>query len=67
LAAAEQLTATCKSIVLAVAMMHGMLRHVDAFRFSRLEEDYQVSQIIMGHHNRKTQSLVVCQHSSKHS
>ncbi len=42
LAAAEQLTASCKSVVLATALMRGRVTAQEALDASRLEEDYQI-------------------------
>lgn len=42
LAAAEQLTAACKSVVLAAALLHGRVTPGEALAASRLEEDFQI-------------------------
>jgi ATP synthase F1 complex assembly factor 2 len=42
LAAAEQLTAACKSVVLAAAVLRGRVRPEDALAAARLEEEFQI-------------------------
>lgn len=42
LAAVEQLTSTCKSLVIATALLHGRLSVRAAIQAARLEEDYQL-------------------------
>lgn len=44
LAVAEQLTQTCKSLVIAAALSHGHISIRDAVRASRLEEDVQMEE-----------------------
>ncbi|KAF5843227.1 hypothetical protein DUNSADRAFT_903 [Dunaliella salina] len=44
LVAMEQLTATCKSIVIAAALLHGRLTPAEAFEASRLEETMQIEE-----------------------
>lgn len=40
----EQLTATCKSVVIAAAVLHGRLTPQEAFQASRLEENAQIEE-----------------------
>ncbi|KAI8464442.1 MAG: hypothetical protein J3K34DRAFT_474312 [Monoraphidium minutum] len=42
LAAAEQLTAACKSVLLAAALLRGRVGPAEALAAARLEEDYQI-------------------------
>lgn len=44
LAAAEQLTSTCKSVVLAAALLRGHIGPAEALAAARLEEDFQVEE-----------------------
>lgn len=44
LAAMEQLTATCKSVVIAAALLRGRIGVREAFTASRLEEDIQMEE-----------------------
>eukprot|EP00983_Pelagomonas_calceolata_P085631 1156601-Pelagomonas_calceolata.AAC.3 len=44
LVAMEQLTATCKSVVIAAALLHGRLTPAEAFEASRLEETMQIEE-----------------------
>ncbi len=44
LAAAEQLTATCKSVVLAAALLRGHIAPAVALAAARLEEDFQAEE-----------------------
>ncbi|GIL94536.1 hypothetical protein Vretimale_771, partial [Volvox reticuliferus] len=44
LAAAEQLTSTCKSVVLAAALLRGHIRPNEALAAARLEEDFQAEE-----------------------
>jgi len=44
LVAFEQLTATCKSVVIAAAVLKERLTPQEAFKASRLEEDTQIEE-----------------------